>query len=163
MTQQAARLVRRVEVPETDRIAATADYATAFAVEVGNEDERTPEQWARLIFEGAPTALRWFVTIGWRFVLGLRLGPTRSPEYVLGWRIVGRAAQAITLRAESKLIVAHKVVLAANARVTVTTSVRYERRSGRLVWTAVSPVHHRTEPLLLSRAAAHGPASAERT
>ncbi len=92
--------------------------------------------------------------IGWKFVLRLRLGPAQAPGQVLGWKVIGTAPEAITLRADSRLITAHKIVQVDRSRVTVTTLVRYERRSGRVIWTAVSPVHHRTEPLLLSRAAA---------
>lgn len=41
-------------------------------------------------------------------------------------------------------------------QVTMTTSVRYERRSGRAIWSALSPVHHVTEPLLLTLAGRRG-------
>jgi hypothetical protein len=159
------RRAHRVEVPEAVRSAgspAGVDDATAFEILVAQDDERSPEQWARLIFEGAPIALRWFVLIGWRVVLRLRLGPARTPAYVLGWRIVGTtasafpSAEAITLQVRSKLITADKIVQVNRSRVTVTTLVRYERRTGRLIWMAVSPIHHLTEPLLLTRAARVG-------
>lgn len=132
------------------------DYVTAFAV--GNsERERSPEQWARLIFENADRVLRWFVVLGWKTVLGLKLGPRGSAEHVLGWRIHTTLANSITLEARSALMTAHKVVQVDDSRVTVATLVRYDRRWARAVWAVVAPVHHRTEPLLLARAAARPP------
>lgn len=105
----------------------------------------------------ADRVLRWFVVLGWKAVLGLRLGPRGSAGHVLGWRIQATAANSITLEARSALMTAHKVVQVNDSRVTVATAIRYDRRSARTVWAVVAPVHHRTEPLLLARAAARPP------
>ncbi len=135
-----------------------ADYASAFAVSVPDAGARSAEQWARSVFEGAPVVLRWFLILGWKVVLRLRLGPRNSPDHVLGWRIAANTPQTATrqtttLQAASSLVTAHKVLVVDDGRVTVTTMVRYERPLARLVWSAIAPVHHRLEPLLLTRAA----------
>ena len=79
-----ATRAHRCEVTEGADDLGRSDYASAFEVTIGEGDGRSPEQWARAVFEGAPTAIRWFVVFGWRYVLGLRLGPRSSPDYVAG-------------------------------------------------------------------------------
>jgi hypothetical protein len=133
---------------------ADADYASAFEVRATDGDVRSPEQWARAVFEGAPRPLRWFVLLGWRGVLGLRLGPQASPKHVLGWRIVaGTSDEALTLEAHSALMTARKTLLVDGSRVVLATFIHYERRWGRPLWSIVAPIHHRTEPYLLAHAA----------
>jgi Protein of unknown function (DUF2867) len=61
---------------------------------------------------------------------------------------------ATVLDLQSPLVTAQKVVRLETARVVMTTFVRYERPAGRALWSAVTPIHHRTEPYLLGRAAA---------
>lgn len=129
------------------------DRVSAFAIPVPGADARSPEQWVRCMFEDAPRGVRWFVTSGWRLVLRLRLGPRSSPDHVAGWEIVTTAPDAIVLEARSPLLTARKVVRLEGTRIVVTTVVHPERRAGRVVWAVVAPVHHRTEPYLLERAA----------
>jgi hypothetical protein len=95
------------------------------------------------------------VSFGWKYVLGFRLGPPSSPFHVSGWAIAARTTDAIVLEVHSSSLTAHKVVRTQSSRVTMTTFVRYERRMGRVAWSAVAPVHHRTEPYLLGHAAGH--------
>jgi hypothetical protein len=132
-----------------------SDFAGAFEVTIERGDDRSAEQWSRSVFESAPTAIRWFVVFGWRFVLGLRLGPRMSPDYVSGWRIRNVRAGVITLEVDSWLMMARKEIRLANGSVRVSTFVRYRRGLGRAVWTLVAPVHHRTEPFLIGYAASH--------
>jgi hypothetical protein len=146
---------RRVEVTEEATNFGSTDYASAFEVTVRGTDVRSPEQWARAIFEEAPKAMRWFVLVGWKYVLGLRLGPRLSPSHVLGWKIVSMAPDTIVLDSRSALMTAHKVLRVHSTRIVVTTFVRYERRPAQPIWLAVAPVHHRTEPYFLGHAAAH--------
>jgi hypothetical protein len=75
--------------------------------------------------------------------------------HVSGWTIATRTTDAVVLEVRSSLLTAQKVVRTQSSRVTMTTFVRYERRTGRIVWSAVAPVHHRTEPYLLGHAAGH--------
>jgi hypothetical protein len=144
-----------VEVAEHDDTLANPDYASAFEVTITDREFRSPEQWARATFEGAPATMRWFILFGWRFVMHFRLGPRPSSTHVLGWNIVSAAPEIIVLEVRSAIATAHKVVRVEPSRVVMTTFVRYERRSARAIWSMVAPVHHRTEPYLLGHAASH--------
>jgi hypothetical protein len=159
MVQPGSVRADRVEVSEETDALARASYASAFEVSGARLDARSAEQWARAAFEDAPAVLRSSVLIGWRYVLGLRLGPRRAPAHVLGWAIVRKATDSIVLEARSPLLTARKIVRIESSRVVMTTFVRYERRAGGVVWAAVAPVHHRTEPWLLAHAASRAPRS----
>lgn len=100
--------------------------------------------------------MRTFVVFGWRFVLGLRLGPSASPDYVAGWTIRDCGPTILTLEARSWLLDAEKEIQVANGMVCVSTFVNYRRRLGRAVWALVAPVHHRTEPYLIAHAVSTG-------
>ena len=145
---------RRCDVTEGGDDLTRSDYASAFEVEIAQGDDRSPEQWARAVFEDAPAAIRWFVVFGWRYVLRLRLGP-RSPDYVSGWKVRDTRPGGIILEVQSWLLTADKEIRVANGSVRMTTFVRYRRGMGRVIWTLVAPVHHRTEPYLLGYAASH--------
>jgi hypothetical protein len=54
------------------------DYDDSFAAPRAAADDRTPEQWARAVFEDAPRPVRWFLVNGFRYGLGLRLASTTS-------------------------------------------------------------------------------------
>lgn len=148
---------RRVEVTDGTRAVDTLpgpDYASAFEVARPAGDTRSPEDWARAAWEHGPRALSSFILVGWRFGLGLRLGPRPSPDHVQGWAIVVATEDTIVLEAKSGLMSSHNVVQVERTRVRWTTFVRYEKRSARALWSLAAPVHHRTLPYLLGRAAA---------
>jgi len=128
------------------------DYASAFGVSAV-ACERSAELLARAMFEDAPRLLRWPVLLGWRTVLQLRLGPLGSRDHVLGWRIVHNEHGRLDLEVGSPFLHARKVVLVTSASAVVATIVNYRTRYARPIWSAVSVVHHRTEPMLLTRAA----------
>jgi hypothetical protein len=144
----------RVTVTEDAGPFGSFDYATAFEVTPSGGDVRSPEEWIRAAFEGAPTAMRIVVQFGWRYVMWLQLGPHPSPKHVLGWEITDATPEAITLDVHSPLVSAHKVLRIAGPRILMTTFVRYKGPIGRAIWTAVTPIHHRTEPYVLGHAAA---------
>lgn len=148
-----ATRAHRCEVTEGADDLGRSDYASAFEVTIGEGDGRSPEQWARAVFEGAPTAIRWFVVFGWRYVLGLRLGPRSSPDYVAGWRVRDSRPGLINLEVHSWLLTADKEIRVAGDSVRMSTFVHYRRGLGRAIWTLVTPVHHHTEPYLLGYAA----------
>jgi hypothetical protein len=131
------------------------DYAGAFEVTVGDPHQRSPEQWVRATFEGAPRSVQWLLRVGWRSILGLRLGPPGSHDHVLGWKLVTAAPEAVLLEVRSGLVTARKVLRIQDSRVILTTFVRYERRWAGALWSVISPVHHRVEPYILGRAASH--------
>jgi hypothetical protein len=149
---RARRVERAVDIDAEDSLA-DRDYASSFAADFPDADAQSPEQWARATLEGAPRILRWFVLFGWRAVLRLRLEP-RGSANILGWRIHRTKADVITLEVRSSLITARKVLTVDRQRLTLTTIVRYECRLGRIIWSAIAPVHHRVEPLLLTLATA---------
>jgi hypothetical protein len=130
-------------------------HASAFEVRIAHGDNRSPEQWARAIFEETPTAMRAFVEFGWRFVLGLRLGSRTSPDHVAGWRLRVIGPGVINLEVQSWLLTATKEVRVASGTLRMGTVVRFKRRLGRVIWTLITPVHYLTEPYLLGYAASH--------
>jgi hypothetical protein len=134
---------------------ADADYASSFEVVIVDARARSPLDWAREMFEGAPGVLRWPVLVGWWAVLRLRPGTAGSPDHVLGWKITQSAASALVLETGSTILTARKTFLVNASQIIVTTYVRYERPLGKYIWSVVAPVHHRTEQLLLTRAVAH--------
>jgi hypothetical protein len=150
---------RRIEVAETVDPLGRSDYASAFAVARQAPHRWTAELWARAALEGAPAALRAFVVIGWRYGLGLRLGPRGSDTHVLGWAIASNTPDAVDLTLQSALVSARKVVRVDAERVVMTTFVRYERAPARTLWVAAAPIHHRTEPYLLAHAKPDEPAN----
>jgi hypothetical protein len=131
------------------------DYTVAFDAPLVAGDSRSPEQLARATFEGAPRPMRWFLVVGWRFALGLRLGPRSSPEYVLGWTIVARESDSVTLGLASWLFTARLVIRIAQSRVTHSTYVSYDRRIAAVIWPPVSVLHCQIVPRLLRRATRH--------
>jgi hypothetical protein len=151
------RRVQRVEVPEL--IAAsfarsTANYAVAFALATETAQSRTPVQWAKAVFEDAPAALRRCMVFGWRRILGLKLGPLTSDDYVLGWAISdGDLVPGSTaLVAESRLLRAYNTVSVDRSTVTWVTLVHYSSATARVVWALARPIHHLTIRSLLGRA-----------
>jgi hypothetical protein len=147
-----AAKARRVDVTEDCIGFDRPDYASAFEIQVSNRGGKSPEQWIRRIFEAGPTPMRMFVLLGWRGVLGFRLGPRPSSTHVLGWKITNATPELIVLDVNSPLMSAHKVLRLGESRILMTTFVRYNGRLGRALWSAVAPIHHRTEPYLLGRA-----------
>jgi hypothetical protein len=146
---------RRVEVP--DEFVARHDlpqsgYASAFELPVGARKFLTPEQWARATFEGAPALLGEFLSIAWRYGLGLRLGARTSPDHVRGWLISSSGSGSITLEARSRLMVAQNIVAVGDSTVVLVTLVQFNRRAGRVLWAVATPVHVRVIPYLLGRA-----------
>ncbi len=98
--------------------------------------------------EGAPLPVRWFLLLGWRAGLGLRLGPRSSPEHVLGWRIAAREPDAVRLELQSVLMTAELVLRVAGSTAALASSVSYTRRAARPLWAMALPVHRRVVPYL---------------
>jgi hypothetical protein len=149
--------VRRVEVPPL--IAAsfarsTANYAAAFASATEAAGTKSPLQWAREVFEGAPAAVRWCIVFGWRRVLGLKLGPRPSDDHVLGWAVAdGDLVPGSTaLLAESRFLRAHNIVVVEPSTITWVTLVHYSHPLARPLWAMARPIHHLTIRSLLARA-----------
>lgn len=150
--------VRRIEVTDDIKAVDTLaqpDYGSAFELSVPGATVRSPEQWARAIFEGAPRAIRWFLQVGWVLALGVRLGPRSSPEYVLGCRITHTDPGVIILELQSRLLAAHDLILVQDSRVQFATFVRYKKPLARALWSVAGLIHHRMVPYLLKHAVSH--------
>jgi hypothetical protein len=147
--------VHIVGVPEAIRLRedlAGADRTIAFELAADEPRSATAEQWARATWEGASAIVRWFMTLGWRFILGLQLTRGRSPTSVLGWSMTDEQPDTVTLQAHAALISAHNVVIVQESTVLWITLVRYERPIARPVWRLVEPVHRIVLPYTLAHA-----------
>lgn len=144
----------RVAVPTLTGAAAAfgaTDYSVAFTMPT--TDTRNAEQWTRTTFASAPVPLRVALLFGWRHVLRLRLGPTRSPDRVLGWSVAEDQPGAFAITAGSSLVDAMNMTLVDAGSVTWITLIRHRNALGRFLWAAAAPVHQLSIPYLLKRAA----------
>jgi hypothetical protein len=90
---------------------------------------------------------------GWRWVLGLRLGPRHSPDYVLGWRIIDNDTNWTSCHASSRLLAADNAFERNADSLTWSTYVSYNSALARLIWPPTSVVHRALVRLALHRAA----------
>jgi Protein of unknown function (DUF2867) len=132
----------------------STDYSDGFTIEVLDSDKRSAEQWARSALEGAPAALRLFITAGWQWVLRLELGPSHSSDHVLGWKITQRLPGETVLELRSAFLTAHLVFHRDATRLVWMTFVDYEQPMAAIIWPPVSLLHRRIVPYALRRAAA---------
>jgi hypothetical protein len=134
------------------------DYTDFFEAPIAKANDRTPEQWARAVFEDAPRPVRWLLVNGFRYGLGLRLGPRASPEHILGWEIVDRKLDSITIESSSWFLTSRLVFRTEDSRVTQSTLVRYDKLIAAVIWPPVSILHRQIVPRILRHAAARAPA-----
>jgi hypothetical protein len=144
-------VVQQHKVPEAINAIAMAkpDYVDLFTATTSGSAERSPEDWARALVEGAAGLSGQFV---WRAVLGLRLEPRRSPDSVGGWRIADRGDSWLIVEASSWFLTAHVVLQIGDGQVSVATIVRYDRPIAALIWSPVSVIHRQAMPGLLRNA-----------
>ena len=143
------------DVPESIRslVGLTSpDYVDLFTARTNEASEKSAEDWARVALEEAPDHLRLAVVLAQRLVLGLRLGPRRSPDYILGWKIADRGDRWVRTEAASWMMTASLVFKVDEAELSVATSVRYDRRMAALVWPPISIVHRKVGLALMHRA-----------
>jgi hypothetical protein len=147
------RVHRVAVVLETQATDNSPNYRDMFEVPISSADTRTSEQWFRAIFEDAPPPVRWFLLLGWRGVLGLRLRPRPSPDYILGWRIASREPDEVRLELHSAFMKVQLALRLSNSKAVWSTNVYYTRPLARPLWAAVGVIHRRMVPYLLGRAA----------
>jgi hypothetical protein len=117
------------------------DYADAFMVDVDAVRERTAEQWARAVLEGAPAPVRRTLTSGWD-ALGLKLGGEGVEGFVLGWQIRRSTPDEVILGADSRIgMPAELLVKREPQALLFSTFVQHDNRMARTVWAGVEPVH----------------------
>jgi hypothetical protein len=147
---------RRIEVPHEGAASELPshgyDYASAFEIPAPQASSRSPEQWARSVFEDAPRPLRVLVRAGWRFPL-LFDAAKPGPGQVLGARITSTGPTWLVLEQRSPLMLANNIVSVEQGRIVWVTVVRYRRRIARPLWAVSAVIHHRVLPYLLARAA----------
>lgn len=120
---------------------------------INPEDGRSSEEWARAAWEDAPAPLRWFMVAGWRFVLGLHLGPRSSPDHILGWQIFERDPNTTACQLHSGFLAAVNIFHRAEGRFIWSTFVTYDRPIARVIWLPVSVIHRLLARLALRRVA----------
>lgn len=127
------------------------DYEDAFLVDTGLAQDRTAEQWAREILEGAPVRTRTALTRGWSR-LGLRLGPADSDRHVLGWEIRHSAPDFVLLGACGRLGLSGELLfLRRPDSLLYATVVQLQNRVARGLWAAIVSQHRRVVQDLLER------------
>ncbi len=112
------------------------------------------EQWLRRVWEDAPPGLRVFLRFGWRFGLGLRLGPSDDVSYVVGWHIDSSTDRTVVVSASSRILSATNTLTAEDDMIRWETDVRFVHIVGRLVWPLAALLHQRIVPWSVRRAIA---------
>jgi hypothetical protein len=128
---------------------ASPDYVDLFTATTSGARDKSAEQWARAMLEDTPSGR---AAPGlWRS-LGLRLGPTPSPDYVQGWKIADRGEDWIRIETASWFMTAHAVVHVDDRHVSLALFVRYDQPIAALIWPPVSAMHRRGVPVILHQA-----------
>lgn len=142
--------VRRQQ-PVPEEILALSTMADPGYVDVFTMDSgvpgRSPEQWARTMFEVVLGRDAQFV---WRVLLGMRL--KAAPDRVAGWKIADRGDNWVRLEADSWFLTGNLVVQADDQHVSLATFVRYDRPLASRIWQPLSKKHRRYTPDLLRQA-----------
>jgi hypothetical protein len=150
------RSVRQVAVPPPARALSTLsdlDYEDAFLVEIEPSEGRTGEDWARATLEEAPRIMRRRLRCAW-FMLGLKLGSTRSDQLVLGWEVRRSSPDFVLLAAASRVgLPAELLFKRQEDSLLVATFVQQKNPIARAMWARVEPGHRRIVPHLLAQAA----------
>lgn len=124
-------------------------YADLFTATTSRATDRSAEEWARAALEDSPSGRS--APFLWR-LLGLRLGPTHSPDHVQGWKIADRGENWIRVETSSWFMTAHGVVQSGDGQLSLALFVRYDRPIAALIWPAVSVLHRRGVPAMLRQA-----------
>jgi hypothetical protein len=146
--------VRQVDVPPSVRALSTLtriDYADAFFVDIGASAERTAEQWAREILEGAPLAIRTRLLSGWTSI-GLKIGNVPSTRSVLGWQVRQSTPDYVLLGADSRIGMPGELMFKRDGDTLVfATFVHHGNLAARAFWAVIEPAHVRTVRQILDQ------------
>ena len=126
-------------------------FVCAYATDVVPGDERSSEEWARQLWEGAPAPLRWLMTTGWRRVLRLELDSESSPDHVLGWPIIERGSDNTVCGSRSSFLTAFNTFARQDAQMVWSTYVFYDRPIARLLWPMAALLHRPIARFSLAR------------
>jgi hypothetical protein len=143
-TVAAAGTTRQVAVSPAARARSTlahVDYADAFVVDLRAAQSCTAEEWARAIVEGAPASVQRQLRWGW-MALGLKLGPSRSDRFVLGWEVRRSTPDLVLLGAGSRIGMPAELLFERWQRsLLFATFVQHDNLIARAVWAATQPAH----------------------
>jgi hypothetical protein len=128
---------------------ASPDYVDLFTITTSGATDKSAEEWARTALEDTPSG-RSAPSV-WRR-LGLRLGPTPSPDHIQGWKIAARGGEWIRLEVTSWFMTAHAIVRVDDEQVSLALFVRYDRPIAARMWPPVSEMHRRAVPVMLRQA-----------
>jgi hypothetical protein len=145
-------VVGLTNIPEAIRCLdtlASPDYVDLFTATTSGATDQSAEEWARAALEDTPSGRS--APVLWR-LLGLRLGPTPSLDWVQGWKIADRGEDWIRIEATSWFMTAHAVVQVDDGHVSLALFVRYDRPIAALIWPPVSVMHRRGVPVILRQA-----------
>jgi len=142
---------RRIQ-PQLD---ASADYADAFEIPIGEHDSRTAEQAFRDGLGAEPGVSGRLVLWIHRHVLRFRLGPLSSPDHVIGWKIVHSDPDQFVLTTDGSLMRGQLALCRqADRHAVLTTQLFFRQRAtARMVWAVVGPVHRAIAPRLIEHSA----------
>jgi hypothetical protein len=147
--------VRQVTLPSAARALSAlsqVDYEDAFLVETGPARDRTGEQWARAILEGAPESTREALSRGWT-ALGLRLGPARSDRHVLGWEVRRSTQDTALLGASGRLGLSGELLFERRQQTLLfATFVQLDNPAARALWAGIEAQHRQVVRDLLEQA-----------
>lgn len=148
------RTVSQVATPPGARALSTLpriDYEDAFAVDT--DTQRTPEEWVRLVLQGAPPRVRRRLWLGWT-ALGLKLGPPWSSKRVLGWNVRHSDEEFVLLAADSWLGFRGQLLFRSDPRgLLFATFVQHTNPAARALWAAITPRHVHVVRSLLTHGA----------
>jgi hypothetical protein len=136
----------RTEVPSGAVVDFSPSYSDCF--QVASVPGSTAADWARASLRGADGT---FSRVVWQGILGFELAPG-TPGTLVGWTIIHDSAERFVLEADGPVMVGRMVFELADGEVRWTTSLKYHRSVGRIIWAAVGPGHRRIAPRVLGRA-----------
>ena len=152
-------MVREAELP-ADAAALTTlqrlDYHDCFVVEGMDRRDRTPEEWARAIVEGASPKMRRTLRTAWP-ALGVKLGPADAPELVLGWPIRRSTPDHVLLGTDSRAGFSAELLLKLEQPTLLfATLVQLHNPLARGLWALITAGHQRTVRYVLARGVTRG-------
>jgi hypothetical protein len=125
------------------------DYADTFLLDISSVADRTPEQWARAVLEGAPAAVRNQCRLAWT-AIGLKLDTSHSGRPILGWQVRAETPGYVLLGAESRIgMPAELLFKCERDTLLFATFVQHRNPLARMVWAAIEPAHAPTVRYIL--------------
>ncbi len=137
-------VVRQIAVPPDARalsMLGCIDYEDAFVVFIADAQDRSAEEWARVVLEQAPVHVRRGLQTGWT-AIGLKLGGRPAEQSVLGWEVRNSEKEFVLLGAASRIgMPAELLFVRQRDTLLFCTFVQHDSPAARTVWAGTEPVH----------------------